>query len=218
VPGSGIARKSLTLRLIAGATGLAVLFYLVPLFHIVPLEKTRQQSAATEFDAVAYVDAFWRGPLSDAGRNAVDASELLAAFRQDPAEAAKRFGHRLGLSGHSSFYVSGQGQVVATDDDSVSIALREGGPVEVVIETGPVFGNAIRDGSGLLDVSDFDNTRDFNAISAEINRRVEEQVLPVLQGNVAVGSAVHFVGGVEISDSAGAPSTLVVVPVVIEFP
>ena len=88
----------------------------------------------------------------------------------------------------------------------------------IIIETGPVFGNAIRDGAGLLNVSDFANAQDFNALSAEINQRVERDVLPLLQANAVVGATVRFVGGVEVSDSAGAPATLVLVPVVIEFP
>ena len=95
---------------------------------------------------------------------------------------------------------------------------RRASPAQVIIEIGPVFGNAIRDGSGLLDVSDFANAQDFNAISAEINRRVEEQVFPVLAANATVGATVHFVGGVDVADSEGAPSSLNLVPVIIEFP
>ena len=104
-------------------------------------------------------------------------------------------------------------------DDVVSIALQEGEPAEVVIEIGPVFGNAIRDGSGLLDVSEFANSQDFNALSAEINRRVEELVLPVLASerrgwqDRAISSAAS-----DVADSDGAPSSLNLVPVIIEFP
>ena len=144
------------------------------------------------FDAAAYMESFWTGPLLESARHAVDAAELLAAFRQDPADAATRYGHRLGLSGNASFFVSGTGRIVAVDEDAVSIALQEGDPAAVVIETGPVFGNAIRDGSGLLDVSDFSNAQDFNAISSEINRRVEEQVFPVLEAQAAVGADRAF--------------------------
>lgn len=81
-----------------------------------------------------------------------------------------------------------------------------------------MFGNAVRDGSGLLDISDFANVQDFNAISAEINSRVESKVFPLLQANAVVGKVVHFVGATEVADSAGAPSGLQLVPVVIEFP
>lgn len=198
--------------------GVSVLIYLVPLFHIVPLEAARRQFAAADFDAAEFVDTFWQGPLLDSTRHAVDAAELLDALKRDFDGTTNRFGHRLGLSGNTSFLVSGQGRIVAVDSTAIAIALHDDGQAELTIETGPMFGNAIRDGSGLLDVSDFANAQDFNALSAEINRRVEEQVLPLLEAGAAIGKTVRFAGGVEIADSAGAPSALVLVPVVIEFP
>jgi predicted lipoprotein len=193
-------------------------FYLLPPFHVVSLEATRQQSATTVFDAADYVDSFWQGPLLDASRQAVDAADLLAAFHHDFADTATRFGRRLGLSGNSYYLVSGQGQIVSVGNDAIAISLRDDGSADVLIELGPVFGNAIRDGSGLLDVSDFANAQEFNGLSAEINRRVEEEVIPLLEANAAVGTRVRFVGGVEVADSAGAPNSLTVVPVVVEFP
>jgi predicted lipoprotein len=114
--------------------------------------------------------------------------------------------------------VSGRGQIIAVDNTAVSIALQAGGPAEVRIEIGPVFGNAVRDGSGLLNVSDFANAQEFNALSAEINRRVEEQVLPLLQGQAVIGASIRFAGGVEVSDASGTPSVLALIPVVVEFP
>lgn len=196
----------------------AVFLYFLPLFHVVSLKEVQQQIASQEFNAAEYVDTFWRGPLLENAQSAVDAAALLTAFAQDFDGTAQRFGHRLGLSGHSSYLVSGQGEIIAVDSMAVSIALREGGPAEVIVETGPVFGNAIRDGSGLLNVSDFANGQDFNALSAEINLRVEKDVLPLLQANAAVGATVRFVGGVEVPDSAGAPAALMLVPVIVEFP
>jgi len=206
--------------------GVVVLFYFLPPFHVVPLEAARSESAAAVFDAAAFVETFWGNRLLKSTDSAVDAGELLAAFKTDPADAAKRFGHRLGLSGASSYFVSGSGRIVAVEGGAIAIALRDGGTIalqdasttEVVIETGPVFGNAIRDGSGLLDVSDFPNSQDFNALSSEINRRVEERVFPLLKKKAAIGLAVRFVGGVEITDTETEISPLRLVPVVIEFP
>lgn len=206
--------------------GVVVLFYFLPPFHVVPLEAARSESAAAVFDAAAFVETFWEDRLLKSTDSAVDAGELLAAFKTDPADAAKRFGHRLGLSGASSYFVSGSGHIVAVEGGAIAIALRDGGTIAlqdasttaVVIETGPVFGNAIRDGSGLLDVSDFPNSQDFNALSSEINRRVEERVFPLLKKKAAIGVAVRFVGGVEITDTETEISPLRLVPVVIEFP
>ena len=41
-----------------------------------------------------------------------------------------------------------------------------------------VYGNAIRDASGLVDIKDFTNTMDLNSISEELNKTVRATVLP----------------------------------------
>jgi predicted lipoprotein len=81
-----------------------------------------------------------------------------------------------------------------------------------------VFGNTIRDGSGLLDVSDFPNSRDFNAISSEINRRVEERVFPLLKQKAAAGVAIQFAGCVDITDPETDLRPLRLVPITIKIP
>jgi predicted lipoprotein len=122
-------------------------------------------------------------------RQAVDAVDLLSALRLDAAAAAKQYGHRLGLSSTSSFLLSGTGRISGVTPTAVSIALGDDPTaVDLLIEFGPVFGNAIRDSSGLLNVSDFPNSRDFNALSDEFNRRVEERVLPALQAGAVTGA------------------------------
>ena len=201
---------------IIGIITVGVLVMFVPLFHIVPLKAARQQTADAAFNATAYVETFWTGPLLKATTEAVDATELLTALKTDRNATATRLGHRLGLSGHTSYFVSGRGEITSITDDTVVITLPVG--ATATIEIGPVFGNAIRDGSGLLNVSDFPNAQDFNGLSAEINQRVETEIFPALQAQASVGKTVHFAGGVEISDSASDLTTFTVVPVVIEFP
>ena len=198
---------------VAGA-GLVLCF--LPLFHVVPLKDARRQSAAVAFHASVFVEEFWNDRLLKNAPDAVDAGALLSVFRTDAKAAADRYGHRLGLSGNTSYFVSGSGRITSVNERSVEIALENGDTV--VIKTGPVFGNAIRDGSGLLDVSDFANSRDFNAISSEINRRVEERIIPTLKEKAAVGTAIRFVGGVDIADSKTEISPLHLVPIVIKFP
>ena len=206
------------LKWLAAIVAVAVIVWFLPLFHIVPLQAARDQAALAGFDAAAFVDPYWDGPLRESVQGAPDAAGLLAALRRDFTGTADRFGHRLGLGGKVSFFVSGQGHVVEVQGRIVGIALEENGPAEIAIRTGPVFGNAIRDGSGLFDVSEFASVQDFNAISVEINRRIETEVLPNLEAIAEVGAPIRFIGGIEIADSGDAPDTLNVVPVRIEAP
>jgi predicted lipoprotein len=62
-----------------------------------------------------------------------------------------------------------------------------------------IFGNAVRDASGLIDVNDFSNTMDFNNISDEINKIIKERVVPPFKTNVAEGELVEFVGALELN-------------------
>lgn len=218
VPGYAASQRTRILKWLTGVVGVAVVLWFVPLFHVVPLQTARDQAALGEFDAAAYVDRFWDGTLRESAQRAPDAIELLLALRRDFAGAADRLGHRLGLGGKISFLVSGAGRIVEVDGRKVMIALRADSPAEIVIRTGPVFGNAIRDGSGLFDVSEFANVQHFNAISAEINRRVEARVLPALEAHAEVGTAIRFAGGVEVTDSGAVPALLNVVPLLIDTP
>ena len=61
-------------------------------------------------------------------------------------------------------------------------------------------------------MSDFANSQDFNAVSSEINRRVEELVLPGLREQVSVGSEVDFVGGVTLADTDSSAEPLKLTP------
>jgi predicted lipoprotein len=67
-----------------------------------------------------------------------------------------------------------------------------------------------------LNVNEFANSQDFNALSAAINRRIEEHVLPALRKRAAVGVKVRFVGCAEIIDEAADLHPLRVVPIVAE--
>jgi predicted lipoprotein len=190
--------------------------WFLPLFRVVPLQTVRDATAAAAFDAEAFVEKLWREELLKPDLRTVDASNLVTLLREKNAAAAD-LGRRLGLSRTTCYLVAGTGRIVSVTNDSLSIAIEGDAAASVVMETGPVFGNAIRDGSGLLDVSAFPNSQDFNAISTALNRRVEEQVLPQLRAKAVIGARVRFVGGAEVDDPASA-LPLRVVPIRIEWP
>jgi hypothetical protein len=111
------------------------------------------------------------------------------------------------------------GRITAVTPAAVAIALDEdAATTDLLIETGPIFGNAIRDGSGMLNVSEFPNSQDFNALSAAINRRVEESVFPALRAGAVVGAQVRFLGAAEVADPTTDLQPLRLIPVLIEFP
>jgi predicted lipoprotein len=193
------------------------LLYLIPPFRVVSLNTARQQTAAAGFDAAAFVEQFWNNQLLPAAHHAPQARPLLDALLQDPETALSQHGRRLGLGRTHYCLIAGTGRVLAVSPNSISLALdADGTSPEILLETGPIFGNAIRDGTGLVDVSQFPNSRDFNAISSEINRRVEQFVLPALRAQASTGTMLRFVGCAEITDPSTDLLPLRVVPFLTE--
>lgn len=196
-----------------------VVFWLMPPFRIVRLDQARQQQDQGVFDAAAFAGKFWTNQLMTSPDGAHDASTLLHALEQDPAAARERYGHTVGLSSAAYYFLKGTGTVVSVERSHVGVSLETGKATpDILLQTGLVFGNSVRDATGLLDVSQFANSQQFNAIAAELNALVESQVIPGIRSNAAPGRVVRFVGCAEVVEDAAQVRPLKVVPVQVVFP
>ena len=192
----------------------ASLCWLFPLFHIVPLEQAAKEKAAATFDPKAFAEKFWREQLLTSLDKAVKAELLLTAIQANAAAARKKFGRSVGVSESYTYFISGQGRVLAVSDDEISLAVTEGTTnAEVSLQVGLLFSNAVRDGTSLLSVNDYPNSQDFNAISESLNRIIEERVLPKLRETAKVGAIISFVGCAEVNDESTDLKPLKVIPV-----
>ena len=207
-------RKSL---LIAGAVAfVGVLGWRFPLFHIVSMKRVQQEQKAGVFDAAKVASGFWETKLLPATERAVDLTTLLAALTKDPVAARKKYGRTLGIGGATMFLVQGSGNVAETGDDAIIVALA-GTDARISLSTGLLFGNTVRDASGLLDVSAFPNSQEFNDLSTQLNAIVEDRVAPALRKQAAVGKAIRFAGCAELNEDAK-PDVLPVIPIKVEWP
>ncbi len=191
----------------------ASLCWLFPLFHIVPLERAAKEKAAATFDPKAFAEKFWGEQLLTSLDKAVKAEVLLPAIQSNAAEAKRKFSRSVGVSESYTYFISGKGRVMAVSDDEVSLAATEGATnVEISLQVGLLFSNAVRDGTGLLSVNDYPNSQDFNAISEALNRIIEERVLPKLRKTAKVGAMISFVGCAEVNDEFTDLKPLKVIP------
>ena len=197
---------------------LAALCWIFPPFYVVPLQQSRKQRQEAAFDAAAFAAIFWEKQLLPAASKATSATEVLSVLARDPNAARKGFGRAPGLISAVYFFVKGSGQITAVEKDSIRIALDGPEPkFQVVLLTGLLFGNTVRDTCGLLNVSDFPNSQNFNDLSSELNRLVETRILPDLRQHAAVGKSIRFTGCVELPEGPP-PNVVEIVPVKIEWP
>ena len=201
-------------RLAAMSAIAAVALWRFPLFHLRPLAALAEAGAGGAGVAAA-ADRFWDEQLPTA--RATDVAIVLAALQKDPKAAIQTYARTVGL-GAAYFFVSGEGRVIARERNSVRLAVGAGADApEVELQTGPVFGNTVRDGTGLLDVNRFSSLQDFNALAGELNERIESRVLPILRDRAQPGTRVGFSGCAEAVEPTPGQPLLVIVPTRVEI-
>lgn len=192
-----------------------VLLCLFPPFHVVSRQPalSAAPTGGAAFDPVAFVARFWSEQLQPAAGRAAALAPILAELRRDPAAAVQQHARSADLGGTAYFFSRGSGRVTAVEKSQVVVAVdgAEGGTI--AIRTGPIFGNAVRDGCGLLEVNRVPGLAEFNAVSAELNRLVEERVLPPLRHAAKVGGRITFAGCAAAPDGPGAGALLAFIPV-----
>jgi predicted lipoprotein len=206
------SRYRLTLKLAITILVLAVISLRFPLFHIIPLKQVAAATAAAKFAPAAFAETFWTNKLLAAiPQKAVPADKLIEAIQSNPATARTNFSLNAGASTYY-YFLTGTGRVTTVTDDEISLSITSTNPV-ISLQTGLIFGNALRDGTGLLNVSDYPNSQDYNAISEALNHIVETRVLPNLRQQAKVGTTISFTGCAEIDDESTDLKPLKVIPI-----
>jgi predicted lipoprotein len=190
----------------------AALFWFFPLFHIVH-NNASPVGHETDFNAAEFAEAFWKEQLKPSLAQAPSASMVLAALGANPESAHAKFGRKVGVSRASLYVMRGSGTVVSVDRKGVGVSLGDGSKhADVILQTGLLFGNTVRDATGLLDANKFSDSRQFNEVSTELNHIAEADIVSVLKRNATVGRHVTFAGCAEIPDQSEVTSPLSLIP------
>jgi predicted lipoprotein len=207
-----------TVRAVVVLGLLAGVFRFVPLFHLVSLKREQGLQAAAEFNPTNFAAAFWNDKLLKSLDRAADAGQVLTALAADPQKARTQFGRTLGISSSTLFFLRGTGRIVSVTKKGVALTLKDDGDTaDILLPTGLLFGNTVRDGTGLLNASAFPNSQNFNDLSTELNRMVETTLLPKLREQAKVGVKISFAGCAEVAEEDADVKPLKVIPVSVKL-
>lgn len=149
-----------------------------------------------KFDAAAYAKGLY-AKLPGITEKAITFDQLVNEVNADKAKAFADYGHALAIGSTRFFMVKGSGVVKQINESDV--ALTTTGNNNLRIATEFVFGNAVRDASGQVNLNDFTNTVDLSNISSEVDRVIRAEVLPPFKSAVKKGDTVDFTGAVELN-------------------
>lgn len=199
-------------RILKFAIGiLGLIFVLVFSLDIQSLEKHRTAAEPARFDATDYALKFWNKMEENGNAGIPRLVEVLKTLNENPKMGFASYGKKLGISKVNYFMVQGEGKIESMTEEYIQLLINQS--ISVKIATDFIYGNSVRDGSGKVNIDDFLNMTDFNAVSVAINKLVREKVVVRLQNSAAVGKWMEFTGAFEISEENMDLSNLLILPV-----
>jgi predicted lipoprotein len=178
------------------------------------LDEVKAVSPSNSFNPKTFASDFYKNKLLSRADSAVDLDVLISILKSQPDEAFKKHSNALAIGNIRYFLVSGEGIIHSISDDAVALELKgDSGGTNVNIATEFVYGNAIRDASGLMNLNDFTNTAEFNSISESINEIIRKEVLPSFIRDAKAGSKVKFTGAIEMNQKYVDVNVIEVVPI-----
>jgi len=172
-------------------------------------------SSAKQFDAAKYARNYLNAQLIPAANKAPEADELLAKLKSQPDTAFKLYSHGLDIGNIRFFMVQGQAIVTSIDENDVSILTENKQAINIAIEY--VFGNALRDAPGLININDFTTTMDLNNTAAEVDKIVRADIVPPFKSKVKVGDKITFAGAFELNQEHINLDKIEIIPVMLNI-
>jgi predicted lipoprotein len=197
------------LRYILGI--LAIVLVLFFSLDLQKLDEHRASQGTDVFDANDYALELWEHQIPEALSRAPELGSLVNMLATDPGGAFESMGRKLGISGTWYFLTRGQGMVESVEEEFLWVLVDH--RIRIQLATAFIFGNAIRDGSGVTDIDEFVNMTDFNQVSIALNRKVKEEVVPELKKLAGPGTTLEFAGAFEIREDQVDINSIRVIPV-----
>jgi hypothetical protein len=171
--------------------------------------------AVKQFDAAKYAHNYLKAQLITAAATAPQADDLLTMLKSNPTNAFKTYSHGLDIGNIRFFMVQGQGVITSLDENDVYVLTKNKQTVKIATEY--VFGNALRDAPGIININDFTNTMDLNNIAAEVDKIIRTDVLPPFKSAVKNGDHITFAGAFELNQEHIDLDKIEVIPAILQI-
>jgi predicted lipoprotein len=179
------------------------------------LDEHNAADTTEEFNAAAYARDIWDNTLPKAIGDAPELISIIKTLAADPESAFNNYGRKLGISKTYYFMAHGKGVIKSVNEENIVIVVKGG--TQIRLATDFIFGNAVRDGSGIVDIDDFVNMTDFNNVSIELNNIVKEEIVPQLNEFAQPGIKVDFAGTFAINEEDIDVRNIRIIPVSVKL-
>ncbi|MAU72755.1 MAG: hypothetical protein CML04_11735 [Pseudozobellia sp.] len=181
--------------------------------EIRPLKELKNEGET--FDHVTYAQNYVNTELPTVYTDAIPLPELVQRLQSDKQGAFDEWSNAIAVGNIGYFLIQFTASVKDNSDDEYLLAISD--ELIVRLQTEFIYGNAIRDASGLIDNKEFQNTSDLNAIAAEVNKMIRNTVIPPFKEKAEVGDTLQVIGAMEVNKKFPPTNKFKVLPVQIKF-
>ena len=162
--------------------------------------STRITTVSDEFDATTFSKKLWNEKMSAKIDSSVQLSVLIDAISTNSENAVNKYTNALAIGNYRYALVKLDATVTDVKEDEVMLSTGHNDSVITVnLATEFIYGNAVRDASGLVQVKDFPNTGHLNEISEALNKIIRTTVLPSFKTEVKKSDRINLVAAVELN-------------------
>lgn len=168
------------------------------------IKKAKKES----FDFKTFADSiYYKGILKS--KKTIALTDLISSIKTNQEAAFAKHGNRLGIGNSAYFMIKSTGKIIDIKDGIYTIADEKNGVV--FIDTKYIFGNDLRDASGLVKLTDFKTNAQFNKVSENLNEIVRNEI-PKQTKNVKIGDSISFSGAVKLNKKQTLFTDLLIIP------
>ena len=186
-------------------------------YNSVYFRKLSEMKKATDnqFDAGVFANKLWEGELQTSINSAIELPLLLKSISENADAAFEQHTHALAIGNYRYAMVKLKGEIMAVNENEVLVSIslpHADSLLTVAITTEFVYGNAVRDASGLLDARDFNNASDLNNIAEALNELARKNIVPAIKKTAKQNNTVEIIGAVQLNREHVAKEMLEIIP------
>ncbi|MFT3844263.1 MAG: DUF2291 domain-containing protein [Lacibacter sp.] len=160
----------------------------------------KKNIVVSTFNAAEFSKKLWNEKMPAKIDSAVDLLSLIDAVTKNPETAISKQTNALAIGNYRYALVKLNATVSEVKEDEILlIAPSADSVLNVLLATEFIYGNAVRDASGLVQVKDFPNTSDLNSISEELNKIIRATIIPSFKTSIKKGDKVNVVAAIELN-------------------
>jgi hypothetical protein len=171
-----------------GARGLFLAVFAFIGYHSIYFEKLslRASKATENIDFKPIATTLYADILQI---NTPDIDSLQAELSENQNATFAKYGNRLGIGNSAYFMGSMVGEILEINKNE--IVVKSQNAMKYHIDLVFIFGNAIRDASKLVKLTDYKKTSEFNALSEALNTIIREEKIPAEVAKLKVGDKIN---------------------------